>query len=191
MPGASATILTPLAVGQSDSGDFSSWLGKPIIIGDETYVIVQAAAAIASGSNGKQLVTAVSSGQASWSVSLATGLADNANCGAVPWTHTGPIASGAYFLALRDSAKHVLLIRGTLTGAMEANGRLVTGTGADLINVLTSNVAPVTGLLSTASGLGFVFGQFNATAGKALTADTGVAAVSGWVQYRAPFRGAE
>ena len=191
MAGSYGTPLTPLAVGTSDAGDFSSWLGRPVQIEEETYVVVQAAVAIATGSNGKQLVTALSSGQASWSVSLATGLADNACCAVIPWTHTTAIASGAYFLALRDSAKHVMLVRGLLTGAMEVNGLLCTGTGADLINILTGNTAPVTGLLSTSSGIGFVLGQAKAAAGKCLTADTGVAAVSGWVQYAAPFRGAD
>lgn len=191
MPGSYGTPLTPLAVGTSDSGDFSSYLGRPLPIEDETYIVVQANVAIATGSNGKQLVTAISSGQASWSVSLATGLADNACCAVIPWTHTAAIASGAYFLALRDSAKHVMLIRGTLTGAMEANGLLCTGTGSDLINILTGTVAPVTGLLSTSSGIGFVLGQMKASAGKALIADTGIATVSGWVQYKAPFRAAD
>ncbi len=62
MPGSNATLLTPLSVGVSDSGDFSSWLGRPVQINEETYVMVQCGAAIASGSQGLQLVTAISSG---------------------------------------------------------------------------------------------------------------------------------
>lgn len=193
MSGTNASSLTPLSIGTSDSGDFSSWLGRPVQYQEETFVMVQANVAIASGSNGKQLVTALSSGQASWSVSLATGLADGATCGAIPWTLTGPIASGAYFLALRDSWGHVLLNRATLTGTLEIYAELVTGTGAELINVVTSYVAPVTGLQSTASGVAFVNGQLRHKAGVKLEADatTAVVAVSAWVRYRAPFRGAD
>jgi hypothetical protein len=193
MPGSQATTLTPLTVGTTDSGDFSSWLGRPVQVNEETYVMVQANVAIASGSNGKQLVTALSSGQATWSVSLATGLADQACCGAIPWTLTGPIASGAYFLALRDSYNHVLLTRATLTGTLELGSELVTGTGAELINVLTSYTAPVTGLLATSSGIGLVLGQLRHKAAVNLEADatTAVVAVSHTVRYHAPFRGAD
>ena len=193
MTGSNASPFTPLSIGVSDSGDFSSWLGRPVQLNEETLVMVQANVAIASGSNGKQLVTAISSGQASWSVSLATGLADPSTCGCIPWTLTGPIASGAYFLAVRDSNAHVMLTRATLTGTLELGAELVSGTGAELINVLTSYTAPVTGLLSTSSGIGFVLGQLRQKAGIKLEADTttAVVAVSAWVRYKAPFRGAD
>lgn len=193
MTGSNASQFTPLAVGTSDSGDFSSYLGRPTQIEEETYVMVQASVAIASGSNGKQLQTIISSGQASWVVTLATGgVSAYLNCGSIPWTHTGPIAASAYFLALRDSRGHVLLIRGTATSTMTATQPVVAGTGADLINVFTgSSIAALTGEASTASGIGALLDRWGNKAGVALTSDTGVAAVSGWVQYRAPFRGAD
>lgn len=193
MTGSNASEFTPITVGVSDSGDFSSWLGRPIQYLEETYTMVQAGPAIASGSNGKQLVTAISSGQATFVVSIATGLADNLCCAAIPWTLTGPIVSGAYFLALRDSSQHVLLTRATLTGTLEINSELVTGTGGDLINVFTSYVAPVTGLMSTGSGQAFILGQLRAKAAKNLEANatTAVTTVSAWCAYRAPFRGAD
>lgn len=193
MTGSNASPFTPLAVGTSDAGDFSSYLGRPTQVEEETYVMVQASVAIASGSNGKQLQTIISSGQSTFVVTLATGgVSSYLNCGAVPWTHTGPIAASAYFLALRDSRAHVLLLRGTATGAMVATQPVVAGTGADLINVFTgSAIAALTGEASTSSGIGALLDRFNNKAGITLTADTGVAAVSGWVQYRAPFRGAD
>ncbi len=178
MTGSNASQFTPLTVGFPDSGDFSSYLGRPTQIEEETYVMLQANVAIASGSNGKQLQTAISSGQASWVVVLATGGAStHLACGAIPWTLTGPISSGQYFLAVRDSAKHVMLERGTLSGCIEVGAPLIAGSGADLINVTT--------------GLGVIFSQLKDTAATCLTADTGVVAVSGWVRYRAPFRGAD
>jgi hypothetical protein len=179
--------MNPLPVGQSDSGDFSSWLGRPWQNQEETFIMVQAGVAIASGSNGKQLVTALSSGVASWVVSLATGIGDHLCCGAIPWTHTAAIASGAYFPALRSSSQHVLLIRGALTGSMAVGSDLTTGSGADLLNILTG-ADPVTGLTSTASGVALVVKQFSTSPGRSLTADTGIAAVSGVVRYLAPFR---
>jgi len=192
MTGSNASGFTPLAVGISDSGDFSSYLGRPTQIEDETFIMVQASAAIASGSNGKQLQTAISSGQATFVVALATGgVSAYLNCGAIPWTHTGPIAANAYFPALRNSRGHVLLIRGTATGAMVAAQPVVAGTGADLINVFTgSAIAALTGEAATSSGIGALLDRWSNAAGVTLTADTGVAAVSGWVQYSAPFRGA-
>ncbi len=192
MSGSQASQLTPLSVGVSDSGDFSSWLGRPVQSNEETYVMVQANVAIASGSNGKQLVTAVSSGQPSWSVSLATGIADHTCCGAIPWTLTGPIVSGAYFLAVRDSALHVMLMRGTFSGTVNAGDAFITGTGADLIPIFTQAAGgAVSGLSSTGTGVALLLSQFSRTAGVYLSADTGVVAVSGWVRYKAPFRGAD
>jgi hypothetical protein len=182
MTGTNASLLQPLPVGQSDSGDFSSYLGRPVQVGDETYVMVQCGAAIAASSQGKQLVTALSSGVASWVVALATGLADSLNCGAIPSTLTAAIASGAYFLALRDSAQHVMLVRGTATGTIAVGGSLCTGSGSDLINILTgASSASVTGTTLQIE-------QFANRSGRALTADTGVAAVTGSVAYRAPYR---
>ncbi len=192
MSGSPASTLTPLAVGTSDSGDFSSWLGRPIHINDETYVMVQAGVAIAASSNGKQLAAVLSSGIVTYSaVVLSTGDAVAfLTCGAIPWTLTSAIASGAFFLAVRDSYNHVMLERGTLSGTVVAGMQLVTGTGADLVPVFTgAYLAALTGIASTSSGLGAIFGQLNAQAGVVLTADTGVVAVSGWVRYRAPFRG--
>jgi hypothetical protein len=193
MTGTNASLFTPLTVGQSDSGDFSAWLGRPVQYEDETYTAVTASVAIASGSNGKQLQTIISSGQATFVVTLATGgVSAYLNCGAIPWTHTGPIAAGASFLALRDSRGHVLLVRGTATGALVANQPVVAGTGADLINVFTgSAIAALTGEAATSSGIGALLDRHTNRAGVTLIADTGVAAVSGWVQYRAPFRGAD
>lgn len=182
MTGSNASQFTPLSVGSSDSGDFSAWLGRPVQVGDETLIVVQAGAAIAASSNGKQLVTALSSGVASWVVALATGLADTLNCGAIPASHTAAIVSGAYFLALRDSSQHVLKVRGTATGTISVGGSLCTGSGSDLINILTgASSASVTGTTLQIE-------QFANRSGIALTADTGVAAVTGSVAYRAPFR---
>lgn len=192
MSGSNASPFTPLAVGVSDTGDFSSWLGRPVQIEDETYTVVQCGPAITAGGNGKQLVTAVSSGQPSWVVSVATGVADYLNCAVIPWTHTAAIASGAYFLALRDSARHVMLIRGALTGTMLAGEPLITGSGADLLNVFTgASGGAMTGVASTSSGIALQLSQVSRSAGVCLTADTGIVAVSGWVRYRAPFRGAD
>ena len=192
MTGSNASPFTPLSVGVSDAGDFSSYLGRPTQVEDETFITVQASVAIASGSNGKQLQTIISSGQATFVVTLATGgVSAYLACAAVPWTHTGPIAAGAYFLALRNSRGHVMLIRGTATGAMIATQPVVAGTGADLINVFTgSAIAALTGEAATSSGIGALLDRYSNAAGIALTSDTGVAAVSGWVQYSAPFRGA-
>jgi hypothetical protein len=192
MTGSNASQFTQLSVGVSDSGDYSSYLGRPTQVAEETYVTVQASVAIASGSNGKQLQTIISSGQATFVVTLATGgVSAYLNCGAIPWTHTGPIAAGASFLAVRDSSQHVMLIRGTATGAMVANQPVVAGTGSDLINVFTgSAIAALTGEAATSSGIGALLDRWGNQAGIALQADTGVAAVSGWVAYKAPFRGA-
>ncbi len=193
MTGSNASIFTPLAVGTSDSGDFSSWLGRPAQISEETYVMVQASVAIASGSNGKQLATALSSGQASFVVVLSTGDASKyLTCGAIPWTHTGPIAASAYFLALRDSSQHILLTLGATTGAVIAGEPLMTSTGAALINIFTgSNLVALTGVASTSSGLGALFNALGSSPAISLEAGTGVAAISGYVRYRAPFRGAD
>lgn len=192
MTGSNAAALTPLSVGVSDSGDFSSWLGRPVQSNEETYVVCQASVAITGGQGGKQLATAISSGQGSFVVVLATGGATNyAVCGAIPWSHTDTIAAGAYFLAVRDSSQHVMRLIGSATGAMEAGGLLTVSTGALLTNILTGNAAPLTGQAATASGLGVIFDGFKSQCGMCLTADTGVASVSGWVRYRAPFRGAD
>ncbi len=188
MPGSSASTLTPLSVGVSDSGDFSACLGKPYQVGDETFVMVQASAAIASGSNGKQLQTAISAGVGSFVVTLSTG-ASALVCGAVPSTLTGPIAASAYFLALRDSSSHVLSVIGASTGAIVAYEPLKVSTGAALTNTFTGSVlSALTGAVSTASGHGTVIYELQHRPAVALEALTGVAAVSGSVAYHAPFR---
>lgn len=191
MPGSQAAFLTPLTVGTSDSGDFSSYLGRPTQVEEETYVMVQASVAIASGSQGKQLQTAISSGQGTFVVVLATGGASAyLACGAIPSTLTGPIAAGAYFLAVRDSYKHVMLVRGSVTGSVIAGQPCVVGSGADLLAIFTGSLtAALTGVAATSSGLGVLFDGLEQKAGIFLNADTGVAAVTGWVRYRAPFRG--
>lgn len=192
MTGSNASQFTPISVGVSDSGDFSSWLGRPIQSNEETYVMLQCGVAIASGSNGKQLVTTVTNGQATWVATLATGVGDYTHCGAIPWSLVGPIASGAYFLAVRDSAAHVMLLRGTFSGTVNAGDSFITGTGADLIPIFTqASGGALTGLSSTATGVALLLSQFERRSGVFLTADTGVVAVSGWVRFRAPFRGAD
>jgi hypothetical protein len=191
MSGSNASPLTPLAVGTSDSGDFSSWYGRPIQIGDETYIVVECGAAIAASSQGKQLVTAISSGQATWVVSLATGIADPMLCGAIPSTLTAAIASGAAFLALRDSAKHQLLVLGSTTGSATVTGGayvgalLKSGSGSTLIDVFTGTA---TSASVTGTTLDIHYAVNNA--GYALAIQTGTAATQTWVRYRAPFRGA-
>ncbi len=193
MTGTNASTFTPLLVGQSDSGDFSSWLGRPCQVEEETFVMCQASVAIASGSNGKQLATALSSGQASFVVILSTGDASKyLTVGAIPWTHVGPIAASAYFLALRDSRQHILLTLGATTGAIIAGQPLMPSTGAALINVFTgSYLAALTGVASTSSGLGALFDSIQNTAAISLEAGTGIAAISGYVRYHAPFKGAD
>jgi hypothetical protein len=188
MTGISSSLLTPLAVGTSDSGDFSSYLGRPFRVGDEDFVIVQASVAIASGSNGKQLQTAITAGVGSFVVTLSTGN-EPLICGAVPASHVGPIASGAYFPALRDSASHVLSVIGATTGAIVAYEPLKASTGAALVNVFTgSALVTLTGVAATSSGLGTLFYSLAHRPAVALEALTGIAAVSGSVAYHAPFR---
>lgn len=185
MSGTSGSNLTPLSVGQSDSGDFSACLGRPYQIGDETYVMVQCGVAIAASSQGKQLVTALSSNAPTWIVALATGLGDYTCCGAIPSTLTAAITSGAYFLALRDSACHSLSVLSLITGGtggIAAGTLLVTGTGATLRQAITGAVsASVTG---TTLDISFAVNN----CGVALTAQTGDVAVATNVRYRAPFR---
>ncbi len=191
MTGSNASTFTPLAVGVSDSGDFSSWLGRPIQISEETYTMVQCGVAIAASSQGKQLVTALSSGTTNWVVTLATGIADPMLCGAIPSSLTAAIASGAYFLALRDSGFHQLLVLGSLTGSAALTGGcyvgafLKSGSGATLIDVFTGTAtsASVTGTtLDVHYGL--------SQCGQALQIQTGTAATAIYCRYRAPFRGA-
>lgn len=191
MPGSNASNLTPLAVGTTDPGDFSSYLGRPTTISEETYTMVQCGVAIASGSNGKQLVTAVSSGQASWVVSLATGIADPFCCGAIPSSLTGPITSGYYFLALRQSAFHSLNVLGSTTGSATTTGGvyvgafLKTGTGSFLVDV---NTGAATSASVTGTTLDIYYAM--SSVGQALQIQTGTAATAIYCSYRAPFRGA-
>lgn len=190
MSGSNASQLTPLAVGTVDSGDFSSYLGLPIQVANETYVMVQAAAAIASGSNGMQLVTAVSGSAGNFIVSLATGAAGTAeifNCGAIPSSLVGPIAAGQSFLALRDSPGHVLMILAAVTGG---TGGIACGTIL-YANATGSTLSPViTGAAGT-TGTTTQIDNGLKSAGMALALTTAVVAVSGLVSYRAPFRGAQ
>lgn len=188
------TPFDVLAVGTSDSGDFSSWLGRPHQIDDETFVMVQASVAIASGSNGKQLATAISSGIGSFVVVLSTGgtASEQLTCGAIPNSHTGPIAANAYFWALRDSKQHVLQVIGATTGALVAYEPLKCSTGALLTNLFTgSMLSALTGVASTSSGLGVTLFSLAYSPAKILESLTGVAAVSGMCSYHAPFRGAD
>ncbi len=188
MSGSNASPFTPLVVGQSDSGDFSSWLGRPVQIGNETYVMVQAAVAIASGKNGMQLVCAVSGGVGNFIVALATGAAGTAefyNCGAIPAAQTVAVVSGAYFLALRDSPGHVLLVTPATTGGTggvnEGTILMPSGTGSTLVPVNTAAVGAVTGTTVQIENLG-------RAAGQSLELITAVVAVSASVMYHAPFR---
>lgn len=191
MPGSNGSPFTPLSVGVSDSGDFSSWLGRPVQIQEETYIMVQAGVAIASGSQGKQLNTTISSGIASWSVQLNTGEIYSV-CGAIPSTLTTAIASGAYFLALRDSNSHTLALIGSTSGTFVGEA-LTPSTGAALINVFTSTtLSALTGVASTSSGLGALFYALRHSPGVPLQAFTGTAIsiTGGCSTYHAPFRGA-
>jgi hypothetical protein len=191
MSGSYGSNLTPLAVGSSDAGDFSSWLGRPVVIGAETYVMVRANAAIASSSNGLQLVCAVSGGVGNFVASLATGAAGTAefyNCGAIPSSHTNPIAASAYFLALRDSPGHVLKVTapttGTTGGVNEGTVLMSAGTGSTLVPVVTAAVGAVTGVTSQIENLGRKSGQ-------SLENITATTAVTASVAYHANFRGAD
>lgn len=193
MSGTYGSNFTPLQVGSSDSGDFSQWLGRPVQIDDETYTIVQCGAAITAGGNGKQLATAISSGVPSFVVAISTGDAvSHLTVGAIPWTHTAAIASGAYFLALRDSKQHTLLTIGATTGAIIAGEALAVSTGGGLINIFTgSMLVALTGVASTSSGLGVLFSKLQNAAAIPLESMTGIVLISGSVRYRAPFRGAD
>lgn len=190
MTDSNASPLQPLSVGTTDSGDFSSWLGKPVQVGAETYVMCQSSVAIASGSNGLQLITHVSGSSGNFIVILATGAAGTAeilNCGAIPSSLTGPIASGAYFLALRDSPGHVLTILPAVTGGTGgvASGTLLyaNGSGSTLTPVITG-AAGTTGTTTQIDNLMKGGGSMS------LAASTSVVAISGLVMYHAPFRGA-
>jgi hypothetical protein len=185
MAGTHASPFTPLSIGKTDTGDFSSWLGRPVEIGNETYTMVTCGAAIASGSNGKQLVTALTTGAPTYIVSLATGIADPLVCGMIPSTLTGPIVSGVNFLAVRDSDFHVAVVRPLVsggTGSVAISTLLMTGSGADLIAVFTA--------ATTTSALWSDVLNVRNAPGLSLEANTAVAAVSGAVSYHAPFRAA-
>ncbi len=190
MTGPNASPFTPLAVGTSDAGDFDSWLGREVQIGAETYVMVQCGPAIAASSQGKQLVTALSSGIASFVVSLATGLADPKLCGCIPSTLTAAVVSGSFFLALRDSPYHQMLVlasatgSATLTGGTYVGAFLISNTGSTLTDALGSAAtsASVTG---TTLDIHYVASN----AGQSLQIQTGTAATQTYVRYRAPFRG--
>lgn len=184
MTGSNASTFTPLSVGVTDTGDFSSYLGRPTQVGDETYTMVQCGAAIASGSNGKQLVTALSSGSPSWVVALVTGVGEPLCVGMIPFTLTGPIASGAYFLALSRSANAAAMLLGAVTGGTggtNSGSYLMTTTGALLTAALTGAVS------SSVTGTTVDIANMANNCGLALTSQTGTPATSGVVRYRAPF----
>lgn len=190
MSGSNASILTPLAVGTSDAGDFSSWLGRPVQIENEVYVMVKANVAIASGAQGLQLVCAVSGGIGNFIASLATGAAGTAefyNCGAIPSSLTVAVAAGAYFLALRDSPGHVLKVTapttGTTGGVNEGTILMAAGTGSTLVPVVTAALV-TTAAMSTVENAARKSGQ-------ALENITATTAVTCSVSYHAAFRGAD
>ncbi len=190
MSGPNASPLTPLAVGTSDTGKFDSWLGREVQIGAETYVMVQCGPAIAASSQGKQLVTAISSGIPSWIVSLATGLGSPLCCGAIPSTLTAAVVSGTFFLALRDSPNHAMLVLGSTTGSAAITGGAYVG--ALLITNTGSTLGDVFGAVATsASVTGTTLDIQNAanTCGQSNQIQTGTAATAIMVRYRAPFRG--
>lgn len=182
MSGTRSAGFVPLSVGQTDTGDLSAWLGRPAQIDDSVYVVCQAASAIASGSNGKALVSPVTTGTAtaapSYSVSLSTTTGSKKCCGAIPSTLTGPIAASAYFLALRDGVDALFL---TSTGAssIDSGTLLMTGTGGDFI-MMTTGVA-FADLENRAASCGW-----------ALTVHTGGSGITGSISchFHAPFRGA-
>ncbi len=191
MTGSNASTFTPLTVGTSDSGDFSSWLGSPVQVGAETFAMVKASAAIASGSNGLQLVCAVSGGAGNFVVVLATGAAGTAefyNCGAIPSSLTAPIAAGAYFLALRDSPGHVLKVTAAVTGGVggvnEGTVLMASGTGATLVPVITIALAATPAASAQVENMGRKSGQ-------SLETVTATTAVSASVAYHAAFRAAD
>lgn len=189
MSGSYGSNLTPLSVGVADSGDFSSWLGRPVQVGDETFTVVQCGVAIAASSQGKQLVTALSAGVPSWVVTLATGLADPKLCGVIPSAHTAAIVSGTYFLALRDSANHQMLVLGSTTGSATVTGGayvgalLMSNTGSTLGDVFGS-VATSASVTGTTLDIHYAVNS----AGKCLQIQTGTAATQTYVNYHAPFR---
>lgn len=185
MTGTNSSPFTPLSVAKTDTGDFSTWLGRPVEIGNETYTMVQCGVAIASGSNSKQLVTGLTTGAATWVATLATGVADPLVCGMIPPTLTGPIASGANFLALRDSDSTVGLVRPLVsggTGGVAVSTLLMTGSGSDLIAVYTA--------ATTTSALWSDTLNVRNAPALSLEANTATSAVSGAIAYHAPFRAA-
>lgn len=189
MTGPNASPFTPLSVGVSDTGDFDSWLGREVQVGGETYVMVQCGPAIAASSQGKQLVTALSSGVPSWVVSLATGLADPKLCGAIPSSLTAAVVSGSFFLALRDSPNHQMLVLGSATGSAALTGGAYVG--ALLMSNTGSTLTDVFGAATSASVTGTTLDIHYAlsNAGQCLQIQTGTVATQTYVRYRAPFRG--
>ncbi len=189
MTGSNASTLTPLSVGVTDAGDFSACLGKPYQIGDEVYVMVQCGVAIAASSQGKQLVTAVTAGVPSWVVTLATGLADPKLCGAIPSSLTAAVTSGYYFLALRDSSSHQLLVLGSTTGSATVTGGayvgalLMSNTGSTLGDVFGS-VATSASVTGTTLDIHYAVNK----AGVCMQIQTGTAATQTYVNYHAPYR---
>ena len=190
MTGPNASPFTPLSVGYADTGDqYDSWLGRQVQIGAESFVVVKCGPAIAASSQGKQLVTALSAGVPDWVVSLATGLADPKLCGAIPSTLTAAIVSGTYFLALRDSPNHQLLVLGSTTGSAAITGGAYVG--ALLMSNTGSTLGDVFGAATSASVTGTTLDIYYAanSAGQCLQIQTGTAATQTYVRYRAPFRG--
>jgi len=187
-----ASNLQPLDVGTVDTGDFSSWLGKPIQIGGETYIMVKAVTGgIASSMNGRQLISYVSGGVINWNVAPATGAAGTAEyycVGAIPSTLTSPITGSAYFLALRDSPGHVLSVKSEVTGGdggiNSGTVLMPAGTGSALVPVITASLTTITAVTSQVENSG-------RRAGWALENITSTSIVSASVHYHAPFRGAQ
>lgn len=184
MTSTQASNFQPLSVGVTDAGDFSSWLGEPVQIGTETYVMVQANAAIASNSNGKQLIAVVSGVNHTFKVTISTGgvLDQPLVCGMIPSTLTVPIVSNTFFLALRDSDAHVAQVLpspfSSVTPAI-----LMVSTGGSLTPVFTA----ATTVTATQDN---VISVKYAPAVGLDTLTTGVV-VSGLVVYHAFYRGAD
>ncbi len=167
----------PIPIGQSAADPpFKNDLGRKYISGGNLYRLVKAGAAIAAGSNGLQLETALSSGTPTWASTLNLTAANPLTVGAVPSGHTGAIAVSAFFLCLIEGTDN-LYQTGTAASSITTGSVLTTGTASDLVRSTTAVALP---------------GDFDArgwlSCGMALELNTGTTLLSYATTYRAPIR---
>lgn len=171
------TSLPPIGVGEAKTDPpFKGDLGKQYFSGKSLYRLVKAAAAIAAGSQGKQLATEVSGGVPTFVVDLNTTRGNFYVAGAIPSTLTGAIAASAYFLAL-VAGHDDLVMTSTAASAITSGSILIPGTASDLVRAATGVAAAD------------IDEKVVAYCGFATEANTGAAAaVTSAAQYRSPIR---